>query len=166
MVRYDKYLMYVLRHKWFVMIECFKKGLFIKGLFHDSDKFLPSSFIPYAKRFYGKGKDIKSGRDKTGYYNPFLNSEHDFQIALKNHVHRNKHHWQYWVHITKTNDDLFVTYPMSEKDIIEMICDWKGAGRAQGNMNYSPKEWFEINRKNMILHEDTIKIINDLLEEK
>jgi len=40
-MRYLKYLKYLLRHKWFVMLECFKEGLFWLGLTHDLSKFSP-----------------------------------------------------------------------------------------------------------------------------
>jgi len=52
-MKYLKYLKYILKHKWYVMIECFKNGLIWRGLMHDLSKFLPSEFIPYANFFYG-----------------------------------------------------------------------------------------------------------------
>ena len=165
-VRYDKYFKYVCRHKWFVMKECFKVGLYWRGLIHDLDKFYPSAFISYSKRFYGNGNDISTGRDSTGYYNPMENSELDFQLSLKDHVTKNKHHWQYWVLPTSANNEKMVLFNMDLKSIFEMICDWKGAARAQGNMNYDPKEWFKIHDKNMILSEESknsIMVILNLL---
>jgi hypothetical protein len=40
-----KYLNYLLRHKWYVGIECFKKGLIWRGLVHDLSKFLQANFF-------------------------------------------------------------------------------------------------------------------------
>ena len=50
---YWKYLKAVLKHKWFVFIECRKLGIPWLGVIHDLSKFLPSEFIPYARYFYG-----------------------------------------------------------------------------------------------------------------
>ena len=40
MTRYDRYLWYVIRHKWFVGVECVKRGLWWRGLVHDLSKFV------------------------------------------------------------------------------------------------------------------------------
>ena len=56
---YYKYLQYVIKHKYYVMIECFKVGLYWRGLVHDMSKFRPSEFIPYARYFYGDYPDAK-----------------------------------------------------------------------------------------------------------
>jgi len=53
MSKYILYLKYIIRHKWYVGIECFKMGVYWRGITHDLSKFLPSEFIPYAKYFYG-----------------------------------------------------------------------------------------------------------------
>jgi len=63
--KYKQYLSYLIRHKWFVMLECFKEGLYWQGIIHDLSKFLPSKLFPYANFFYNK-----KVRDKTGYYKP------------------------------------------------------------------------------------------------
>ena len=47
MAKFFRYLSYVIRHRWFVMIECFKRGLIWRGLTHDLSKFHPSEFFPY-----------------------------------------------------------------------------------------------------------------------
>jgi hypothetical protein len=49
-----KYLAYLLRHRWFVMLACFREGLYWQGLIHDWSKFLPGEFLPYARYFYSK----------------------------------------------------------------------------------------------------------------
>jgi hypothetical protein len=50
-------LNYVIRHKWYVFLECRKLGIGWLGLVHDWSKFRPSEFIPYARHFYGKRPD-------------------------------------------------------------------------------------------------------------
>jgi len=77
---YIQYLDYLLRHKWYVTLECFREGLYWQGLTHDLSKFLPSEFIPYANYFYGKGK-VKKVRDETGYYKPTDTGDKEFDFA-------------------------------------------------------------------------------------
>ena len=98
---YLKYLKYVLKHKWFVFIECCKMGIPLRGLLHDVSKFLPSEFIPYAHYFYGtwcKNEDWHG--DKRNYI-PYKwtekGVEEAFNIAWLKHQKRNPHHWQYWL---------------------------------------------------------------------
>jgi len=119
MTKYFKYLRYVLRHKWFVFIECCKVGIPLRGFLHDMSKFLPSEFIPYARHFYGK--DPRK-RDKTG--NP------KFALAWLMHQKRNNHHWQFWLLIEDGGDTIVFEMPLKYRK--EMLCDWKGAGKAQG----------------------------------
>ena len=69
------YLSYLLRHKWFVFIECCKQGIFWRGLVHDCSKFLPDEFFPYA--FH----DWEKERDETGYYKPTDTGDLKFDYA-------------------------------------------------------------------------------------
>lgn len=97
MMRHWKYLKYVLRHKWFVFIECLKLGVPIWiAIAHDWDKFLPGMWMSYARTFYAP--------DGTSQYE---NSVY-FAEAWMRHQHRNKHHWQHW---------LWVKMPLIDRDI-------------------------------------------------
>ena len=68
MNKHLKYMWYVIRHKYYVLIECFKVGLYWRGIMHDWSKFLPSELIPYANFFNGP-KPLKRSSD-SGYYKP------------------------------------------------------------------------------------------------
>lgn len=92
MNKYIAYLKYIIRHKWFVFIECCRMGIPLRGAIHDMSKFLPSEFFPYARHFYGK-----KVRDKTGYYKPTDTGDPAFDHAWFLHQKRNAHHWQYWI---------------------------------------------------------------------
>lgn len=85
MKKYFRYFWSLLRHKWFVGIECLREGLFWRGIIHDWSKFLPDEFIPYANFFYG---DKKVWKDR-------------FDLAWNRHQKRHDHHWQFWL---LTND--------------------------------------------------------------
>lgn len=94
---YPKYLWAVLRHKWFVMLECFKLGLIWRGIIHDWTKFLPDEFIPYARFFYGQDGQPKSV--PPGSTDPI---EAAFILAWNKHQKRHDHHWQFWL-LTEDN---------------------------------------------------------------
>lgn len=167
-MKYIKYLRYLLKHKYYVMTECFKVNLIWRGLIHDLSKFLPSEFIPYANYFYGKKEsDIKRGRNETGYYKPTDTGDKKFDFAWLFHQKRNRHHWQWW--ILPTDEEGIKIFEIPEPFLTEMICDWVGAGKAQGK--FSPKDdkyletrrWYKQNGKKMQLNEVTRKIIEKII---
>ena len=142
---YIKYLWYVLKHKWFVFLECLKYGLVWRGLVHDWHKFLPSEFIPYARFFYGKKR--RQTRDKTGYYKPHDTGDSDFDQAWLLHQKRGRHHWQWWILPLDSGGVKVLDIP--ETYLKEMVCDWMGAGRAQGTPD--TKLWYMTNKDKLVL---------------
>jgi hypothetical protein len=149
---YWNYFKYVIEHKWNVAIECFKAGLFIHAFTHDLSKFLPSEFFPYAKFFYSK--------DRANNYKQSDETDSNFQQGWTFHQKRNKHHWNYWVSVTRLNE--IQPIPMPFKYIKQMICDWKGMSRKFGG------DWYDYYKKNkdaMILHENTILDIESIKTE-
>lgn len=157
MIKYLKYLKYVIRHKWFVMIECFKRKQYWLGITHDWSKFLPSEFFPYANFFYGKKP--KKVRDETGYYKPTDTGDLAFDFAWLLHQKRNKHHWQWW--ILPTDEEGLKVFEMPMKYRIEMLCDWFGAGRAQGTPD--SLAWYKKSKDKMTLGDETRKWIENEL---
>ena len=161
---YWKYLKYLLRHKWFVMIECFKVGLVWRGLKHDLSKFRPCEFIPYAKFFYG---DHSPKRDSTGYYKPTDTGDKAFDFAWLLHQKINDHHWQWWV--LPEDDGGTKLLEMSENAMLEMVCDWVGAGKAQGFQSLSDdiyKEtriWYNKNKSKIQLNPNTRSAIERII---
>jgi len=152
MRRHLAYLSYVLRHKWFVFLECLKIGvpLWI-AIFHDWDKFLPDEFIPYARYFYAPDGSKTVRRNPTGYYKPTDTGDQAFDYAWFLHQKRNKHHWQSW---TMADDTSGVkVLPMPDVYRREMLADWRGAGRAQGTPDTAA--WYAANKGKLQLHPDT-----------
>lgn len=154
MKKHLKYLSYLLRHRWFVFIECCKAGIPIKGLVHDLSKFRPSEYFPYANFFYHK-----KVRDKTGYYKPTDTGDVAFDFAWFLHQKRNAHHWQYWV--IPTDEGKFKILDMPLKFRKEMLCDWKGAGRAQKTSGV--RDWYLKNAHKLFLHPNTRNWIEERL---
>ncbi len=63
MNKHLNYAGYILRHKWFVLVECAKRGILWRGLMHDMSKLLPSEWVPYANFFYG---DVRCPNSECG----------------------------------------------------------------------------------------------------
>ena len=158
-MRYFKYLAYVIRHRWFVMLECFQYGLLWQGLVHDLDKFLPDEFIPYARFFHNPDGSKRQIRDKTGYYKPDDTGDPAFDFAWFLHQARNPHHWQYW--ILPKDDGTIKPVCMPRRYVLEMLCDWRGAGRAQGTPN--TQAWYAKNKDKLILHPTTRQLVEENL---
>jgi len=156
MTNYPKYLSYVVRHKWYVFVECCKLGIPWRGIVHDLSKFLPDEFFPYANFFAGNKKPV---RDKTGYYKPTDTGDPAFDLAWLRHQKRNDHHWQWW--LLPEDEGGVKTLEMSEEARLEMLADWRGAGKAQGKPDTTA--WYEANRHKMQLGPETRAWIDRVL---
>ena len=152
-----KYLGYVLRHKWYVLIECWKRGLFWRGLAHDWSKLRPSEFFPYARHFYGPDSHHKDGSHAARGGD---DEDAAFDFAWLLHQKRNRHHWQWWM--LPEDDGGTKTLQMREPFLAEMLCDWRGAGRAQGHGD-DVRPWYEKNGSKMQLHQETREVVEELL---
>lgn len=152
MRKYWDYFKSVLRHKWYVFLECAKSGLIWQGLVHDWHKFLPSEFFAYAEKFYGTGKNGE-GLEKLKAVNNFI-------VAMNYHMSRAKHHWNYWVYLGY--DGELVPLVMPKKYVVEMVCDWRGAGKAYtGRDNLI--EWYEENKGKFTMHLETRRMVEELV---
>ena len=157
LTRYDKYLWYVVRHRWFVFVECCKLGIPWQGLVHDLSKFRPSEFFPYARHFHGAG--AKEWRDKTGYYKPTDTGDAAFDIAWFLHQKRNAHHWQYWLFPADPGHMKVLRIP--DRYVKEMVADWRGAGRAQHRPDVLA--WYAANKGKMVIHQESQNYVEKLL---
>lgn len=172
MKKHWKYLHYILRHKWYVFLECCKTGIPWQGATHDLSKFLPSEWRWYAEYFYGIKRereyfdtyDIHGGIPEIAPWGTFVKD--NFNLSWLLHQHRNPHHWQYWI-LREDNGATF-PLPMPDRYRKEMLADWKGAGRAITGKN-DPLEtarWFLKNGSKMLLHDETRTWIEEQLRVK
>jgi len=136
--------MYLLRHKYFVFLECRKYGLYRLGFIHDISKFSRSEFFPYTEYYFG---EQAGDADATGY-----------REAWDVHKYGNKHHWQFWVRRDEHNRD--VPLEMPRQYALEMICDWNGAGKAK-RADCDTRSWYikKMSRGGMVLHPATRQLI-------
>ncbi len=116
-----KHLALVLRHKWRVLINCTKCGIFWRGLVHDLSKFSPAEFFESVRYFQGDRSPIGVCRRETGY-----------SAAWLHHKGRNKHHIEYWL-----DPECKIQPMMPYKYAVECVCDKLAATRVYAGENYS-----------------------------
>jgi hypothetical protein len=143
------------------MIECFRKGLIWRGLTHDLSKFLPDEFFPYMNWFYGVC-GIKFDNDIWGWQR----TEHEeclrkYEIAWLKHIHRNKHHYQYWYLRYDDGTEKYLEIP--DKCRKEMICDWIGVGKAITGKN-NIKEWWGKTKDKKKMNDKTFTKIDNKMK--
>lgn len=145
-----KHFWYIVRHKWFVMIECFKMGLIWQGITHDLDKFRIGYFKSYKE--YEGSKGYKSQLPETLY--PKTGSRALNKEILR-HKKRSPHHWQYYCYGRKEPS------PIPDKYIKEMVCDWIGAGKARGRKDLMG--WYLESKDLMVINNDTKEKLNNFI---
>jgi len=149
-VAHLRYLRYVARHKLFVFGACLLFGgprLIWRGLIHDWHKLLPGEWIAYVRHFYG------DKADKAGY-----------DLAWLRHQRRADHHWQWWILLR--DEGAYEPQPMSRVATNEMLCDWWGASRAQGNGGWAGVlGWYNARRDTIVLHDETRLYVDKTLKE-
>lgn len=145
------YLKYVVRHKWYVLLAGLWLGVPLRQLLvHDWSKLTPGEWFPYVAFFYGPKEMIEHKDGKLGYmHTPGTHAA--FDAAWNHHQKVNPHHWQYWVLLK--DDGGTLALPMPRPFYLEMVADWRGAGRAQNTPD--TLAWYKANRDKMVLHEAT-----------
>lgn len=105
---YWSYLKVVLKHKWYVFLACKDIGITWRGIVHDLSKFTPMEFKSYCEHFINDCRN-------------------DIFYGWFHHKGHNTHHWNYWTDF-KNGETIAVKMP--KKDVLELICDFVGAGKA------------------------------------
>lgn len=116
---------------------------------HDHSKDIPDEYDAYDAYFYGGNRSY----DVT----------QEFNKAWLLHIHRNPHHWQYWVLINDDPEEGEIILDMPLNYIIEMICDWWAFSWANGDLTEIFK-WYDKHKGYMKLSEKTRDIVEDILE--
>lgn len=114
---------------------------------HDVSKYAPDEYIPYYNYFYGE----KS-----------LTATIAFNRAWLMHIHRNPHHWQYWVLIGDDAKEGTICIEMPYECIIEMICDWWSFSWIKGDL-FEIFTWYENHKNHIKLHHNTRLIVEEIL---
>lgn len=151
---YWKHFKVITKHKWYVLIECFKKGLYWQGIIHDLSKYSITEFKESARYFQGTETPINKIKAELGY-----------SYAWLHHKGKNKHHWEYW---TDFFDGKIKACPIPKKYIQEMCCDMIGASKAylKGKYNKSEPLIYFLERKDkFLMTEENKKYLEELLVE-
>lgn len=115
---------------------------------HDLSKSTIAEYDAYDEYFYGRNKSYEV--------------VNNFQHAWLHHIHRNPHHWQYWVLINDDPGEGMVVLDMPYDYIIEMICDWWAFSWNKGNL-YEIFSWYDAHKDYMKLSDKTRKTVEDIL---
>lgn len=115
---------------------------------HDRSKSTVAEYEPYDEYFYGRNKSFAV--------------VNNFQKAWLHHIHRNPHHWQYWVLINDDPGEGMVILDMPYEYILEMICDWWAFSWNKGDLNEIFK-WYDAHKDYMKLSDKTRKTVEDIL---
>ena len=118
---------------------------------HDNSKYDEEEYGAYDDYFYGK-----EGKDEDDV--SVIDSAFDY--AWLHHIHRNPHHWQYWVLIN--DDDGTKALEMPESAVYEMIADWWSFSWKENDLKII-FDWYEKHKGKMILHEKTRKLVESVL---
>ena len=146
----------ILKHKYWVFHYCRKLGITWRGVTHDLSKFHPTEFWESVRYWNGKSSPIPRCKEDKGY-----------SKAWQHHKGHNTHHYEYWV---DNLDRGGTPIKMPWNDLLELIADWLGAGRAylgkeftlQGEVDWwTNKLIVELPK----IHISTIRMISFLLRE-
>ena len=142
-----------MRHKAVVLRECWACGIGWQGLIHDLSKFSPIEFSASAKYFQGDHSPIEAQKAAEGY-----------SVAWLHHKGHNPHHWEWWTDFDHKGQ--IVANKIPSKYVIEMVCDWVGAGIVYGGVTWTqhdPLKYYYKVRDGRHFHPETEELILCLL---
>lgn len=155
-----KFLMRVIRHKWYVLIAGLRLGgiPIVRLLIHDMSKFSRAEWMGYKGR---GGDDNKPGFDKRL-----------FSLAWLHHKNHNPHHWEHWRLDGNFLEGFYPAgyvvdgfIPMPETYVREMVADMMGASMEYSGswdfQNYLNVWWVRMKK----MHPETQKEFGRVLYE-
>ena len=113
---------------------------------HDKSKYTPEEYDAYCEYFYGE----QTAQVKEA-----------FDLAWLHHQHNNPHHWQHW--LLREDDGDSKALEMPYEYILEMVADHWSFSWKVDNL-YEIFNWYGKNKSKMLLHKNTKKIYEDILD--
>ena len=115
---------------------------------HDQSKSEPDEYEAYDAYFYGGNRSFKVVQE--------------YRKAWLLHLHRNPHHWQYWVLINDDPKEGEILIEMPVNYIFEMVCDWWAFSWSKDNLQ-EIFNWYDEHKNYMKLHPNTRKKVEEIL---
>lgn len=122
---------------------------------HDNSKFGLTEFVSSARYFQGNSSPIEKEKAERGY-----------SKAWQHHKGHNPHHWEYWIDFD--SDGKIIANKIPYPYLVEMVCDWVGAGMVYNKGNWKPSDplaYYNKVRKGRHFHPDTEYFITIFLEQ-
>lgn len=144
----------ITRHKWEVMKNCFRLGLYRQGLLHDLSKYSPTEFKVGAAYFQGSRSPNAAEREALGY-----------STAWMHHKGRNKHHFEYWTDVSRDKTRM-VGVKMPPRYLAEMFADRVAASKIYKGKDYTDRtslEYLLKGKDRMLMHPETYRELRFLL---
>lgn len=144
-------------HRRYVRKACFKMGIPIQGLLHDLSKYSKTE-MSICKYATGKRSPHDVAREELGY-----------SPSWYHHMHKNKHHFEYWYDIGHCNKEgviQILPIKMPYKYVIECFCDMLGASKVYNKDKWTPSMlydfWITKTISEFKIHEDTKNLLEIL----
>lgn len=141
-------------HRFEVMKNCFKCGLYAQGLKHDLSKYSFSEFHESVKYFQGDRSPYMYEKEMFGFANGWMH-----------HKGRNKHHWEYWYDM---KDGIWQPLEMPYNYLVEMVCDRVAACKIYQKDKYTKESalnyYLTRNDKNY-MHPKTKEALENILKD-
>lgn len=140
-------------HKYWVMVYCFKFGLYWQGITHDLSKYSFTEFFDNIKYYEPGVSPIIVSKRIRGYSNAWMH-----------HKGINKHHYEYWQdNFDEGGETLIMPYKYS----LEMLCDFLAAGKTYMGKDFSYsaeyKWWLNRLKRPIAMHPVNKEFITEAL---
>ena len=116
---------------------------------HDDSKSDASEYDAYDAYFYGGNRSADVVQK--------------FRVAWLRHIHRNPHHWQFWILINDDPNEGTILLDMPYNYILEMVCDWWSFSWKSGDL-YGIFSWWDEHKAYIQLHARTRGTVESVLE--
>ena len=116
---------------------------------HDASKSELDEYEPYDRYFYGGNRSYQVVQE--------------FSYAWLMHIHRNPHHWQYYVLHNDEPGEGMIVLEMPYNYILEMICDWWSFSWKTGDLTEIFK-WYDEHKDYMKLGVKTRATVKHILK--
>ncbi len=141
-------------HRYEVMKNCFKCGLYRQGLAHDLSKYSPAELFVSIRYFQGDRSPYMYEKEKFGYSEGWLH-----------HKGRNRHHWEYYQDMINGK---WQAVEMPFPYLVEMVCDRVAACKVYQKDHYTKRsalEYYLTRNDRFYMHEKTAARLESILRD-